>query len=132
MISFIYSYLYVILCLRSYLSQCLRRRHKHNICTMVCTCSLSCCWSHSVIQIIREYDWLIHQPSLFLMIGYSSFICYQWLAVLDQYVADDWLFENMKKKAALEKIQLENHGYDMSGADIHGHYATGGPEVPSQ
>ena len=50
---------------------------------------------------------------------------------LDAYVADQWLLENMRKKAALEKMQLENPGFDLSGADITGNYATGGPEAPS-
>ena len=124
-------YIFVFVCYIMFKIIFISNISKYNTCTMVRTCSLSCCWSHSVIQIIREYDWLIHQPSLFLMIGCFGFICYKWLAFLDQYVADDWLFENMKKKAALEKIQLENPGFDMSAADIHGHYATGGPEVPS-
>lgn len=49
----------------------------------------------------------------------------------DEFAAEEWLYENMKKKAALEKMQLENPGFDMSGAEITGHYATGGPDIPT-
>lgn len=48
-----------------------------------------------------------------------------------EYEAHDWLFDNMRKKAALEKMSLENPGFDLSGVEITGHYATGGPDTPS-
>lgn len=52
------------------------------------------------------------------------------IPVSDNYCADPWLLENMRKKAALERIQLENPGFDMSSAEVTGDYATGGPDIP--
>lgn len=51
--------------------------------------------------------------------------------IVEEFVADDWLLENMRKKAALERLQLENPGFDLSGAENTGNYATGGPDDPS-
>ncbi|XP_067948335.1 nudC domain-containing protein 2-like [Watersipora subatra] len=48
-----------------------------------------------------------------------------------EYVADEWLLKNMRTKAALERMQLENPGFDFSGAEVTGNYATGGPELPA-
>ena len=52
-------------------------------------------------------------------------------SLTDEYKADKWLLENMRKKAALEKMSIENPDFDLSGCENTSNYATGGPDIPS-
>ncbi|XP_011441876.3 nudC domain-containing protein 2 isoform X1 [Magallana gigas] len=49
--------------------------------------------------------------------------------LVGQYETDAWTFDQMEKKATLQKYQEENPGFDFSGADISGNYHKGGPKL---
>jgi len=49
--------------------------------------------------------------------------------MVDQYAADSSQFDDMEKKATLERFARENPGMDFSGAEITGNYKGGGPKI---
>ncbi|XP_062608745.1 nudC domain-containing protein 2-like [Saccostrea cucullata] len=50
--------------------------------------------------------------------------------LVGQYRTDPWTFDQMEKKATLQKFQQENPGFDFSGAEVSGNYQKGGPKLP--
>jgi hypothetical protein len=49
-----------------------------------------------------------------------------------RFAADASQWDHVEKKAALERMQRENPGFDFSGADITGNYHGGGPSWPGR
>ncbi|KAJ8297530.1 hypothetical protein KUTeg_024061 [Tegillarca granosa] len=60
----------------------------------------------------------------------SAANCWKSLLV-GQYNVDPYTFDQMEKKLTLQRFQLENPGFDFSGASVSGNYHGGGPDLPS-
>lgn len=52
--------------------------------------------------------------------------CWRSLFVDGTYAPDEWTFDQMQKKLALERYQIEHPGFDFSSAEISGNYVSGG------
>ncbi|KAK7482608.1 hypothetical protein BaRGS_00026209 [Batillaria attramentaria] len=48
--------------------------------------------------------------------------------LLNQYETDALTYDEMQKKLTLQRFQLENPGFDFSGASMSGNYQGGGPQ----
>ncbi|KAK3099673.1 hypothetical protein FSP39_007855 [Pinctada imbricata] len=56
--------------------------------------------------------------------------CWESLLV-GKYKPDPLTYDEMEQKVTLQRFQLENPGFDFSGANITGNYHKGGPQFPS-
>lgn len=53
-----------------------------------------------------------------------------WKSLLkSEYAADPYTFDQMEQKLTLQRFQIENPGFDFSGATITGNYHSGGPAL---
>jgi len=57
--------------------------------------------------------------------------CWSGLMV-DQFLADPYVKNEMEKKLTLQRFALEHPGFDFSNSDISGDFSSGGPQLPSQ
>ncbi|KAK7097492.1 nudC domain-containing protein 2-like [Littorina saxatilis] len=52
-----------------------------------------------------------------------------WKSLLtDRYHVDPYTLDEMQKKLTLQRFQMENPGFDFSGATVTGNYQEGGPQ----